>query len=220
MRISKTILGWGFVVLAILSAAATLGYRSIRKTCCTEELSNDQLRHLLRNAEDGNVAAMKRLFFFYAEGEDPVNEKLWLERAAAAGDAQAEEFMYDELFASKDVKQRERAVKYLIRAAEHGSPTAQLVLGESYRDGSGVPKNIAHARYCLRKSALSVNIASILASCDLALMQGNRNECEECLKLHAIGLVSLDRHSHVAKKLIGQRERITRKLNDLSRDSQ
>lgn len=214
MRISKATVFRGMAVLVILSVAAIFSYRSIRKTCCTEDFTEVQLQHLVSDAQGGNVTAMKRLYRFFAEGEDTATARYWLKRAADAGDAESELFMYDRLFASKNVKDKELGVRYLVRAAEHGEPTAQVVLGESYRDGSGVPKSIDHARYWLRRSALTGDEDGVLALCELALSQGDRKQCEECLKLDTQALTSLDRQSYLAKELVTQHEQIESRLRD------
>jgi TPR repeat protein len=186
----------------------------IRKNCCSEQLNERQVRELERAAANGDVPSMKRLFFFYDEAEEPAKAATWLRRAADAGDSEAELFMFNTLNGSKNTDQQRLALKYLHRAAEHGSSTAQATLGERYRDGVGVTRNVETAKYWLRRAARAGDPEAILALCDMAAAAHDIEQCRECLVLENHALTSLDQKSYVSLQLQEQRKRIGGILSD------
>lgn len=200
------------LISAALLLAALASYFLMRKDCCSEQLSDRQIRELEQAAANGNVPAMKRLFFFFEEAEDPARAAVWLKRAADAGDGEAELFMFSKLTGDKNPDRQRLALTYLHRAAEHGSSTAQATLGERYRDGTGVPKNVETARFWFRKSARAGDADAILALCDMAVAAHDVEQCRECLVLENQALTSLDPKSYYASQLREQRKRIDRIL--------
>ena len=136
-KIFSSKLFWVLAILAIVLALVMLVYFSAHTTCCTEELSEKQIVQISNDAEKGDIAAMKRLFFFFEERQmngDSEKADYWLKRAADAGDGQAGVFMYEKLIVSKNMEIRKQALNYLGNAAAHGNPTAQEILGKLHQN--------------------------------------------------------------------------------------
>lgn len=203
----------GLIFAALLLIALT-SYLMIRKDCCSEQLSEYQIGELERAAASGSVSAMKRLFFYYDEAEEPRKAAAWLKRAADAGDSEAEMLMFYSLNGTNDAGQKRLAMNYLYRAAEHGSSDAQTIVGEKYRDGAGVTRNIDTAKRWLEKAARAGDADAILALCDIAVSERDVEQCRRCLQLQNRALRSLHPKSYLASQLQEQRERISRILNE------
>ena len=204
-------IGWLFAAALLLAFAS---YFMIRKTCCSERLDEDEIRELERAATNGDVPAMKRLYRFFDEDEQPAVAEGWLKRAADAGDADAELHMFSRRDGSDDPAQKAIAMDYLHRSAEHGSSLAQSVLGERYRNGDGVTRNMATARSWFEKAARGGDIDGILALCDMAAAERDLQQCRECLVLQNRGLASVHPESYYATQLREQRERVQRVVDE------
>jgi TPR repeat protein len=189
-----------FVVLAF--------YFLVSKDCCSEQFSDQQVQELERAASSGSVPAMKQLFFFYDEAEQPSKAAAWLRRAADAGDSDAEFLLSHTLAGSNDAEQKRLGMIYLQRAAEHGSSSAQAALAERYRDGEGVAKNVETARFWFQRAARAGDTDAILALCDMAAADRDVVQCRECLVLESRALASLHPKSFMASQLQEQRARI------------
>ncbi|HEY2324007.1 MAG TPA: hypothetical protein VGJ82_14215 [Thermoanaerobaculia bacterium] len=183
-----------------------LGYRAIRKTCCSEELTPAQLQQLMLKAQSGDLASMKRLYLFFDEGEEPARAKYWLQRAADSGEPEAELLMYEQLSGSKVPKERTAAVEFLLSAARHGFPPAQEALREAYRDRED-PQN---AVLWLQRSAASGDRNAVLVLCDLALNYRDVRQCAKCIEMNRQALAGLGQQSELARSLLAQRDRLAR----------
>jgi TPR repeat protein len=170
------------------------------------------VRALITKADQGDTQAMKRLANHYFYADDESSGVHWTQRAADAGDAQAEYDMYYFLASSQVTRDKERAIEYLQRSAEHGYTSAQETLGTAYLRGVGVPKDEGRARFWLRKSALSGDLAGFQTLCDLALQRNDLAQCEECLRLSNDLLAKLHPNSFTAKEVLRQRALILERL--------
>jgi localization factor PodJL len=82
----------------------------------------------------------------YLEGRgvkaDQAKGTLWMDRAAAFGEARAQFYMGQAYAKGEGIKQDEtKAAARFTQAAEQGHAGAQYALGEAYSAGRGVPKN-------------------------------------------------------------------------------
>ncbi len=203
------------IISIVILAVVAFVYFSAHTTCCSEDISENQLQQTLNNAANGNLSAMKLLFYYYdnrREDGGAAKAEYWLKRAADEGDAESAFLFYGFLERHEDAMSRASAAKYLYLAAEHGSPIAQRILGKSYRDGAGVPRNLDLAESWLRKSAQAGENEGVLAFCDLALAGSDSQKLRECEKMDALALIKLDEQSALALDLSHQRERIASKL--------
>jgi len=207
-----------FKILAISLVVAAAGFYVLTNShtsCCTEQLSNAEISALTANAEKGDVASMKRLFLYFEdrqENGDEAKASYWTERAAKAGDAQAEFFMYDRLIGSDNSDMRQQAINYLKDAANRGDAEAQERLGELFLNGSGVPKSQDEAEHWFHLSAEAANVPAILTSCDLVLLKNKSDQLRECLKLNEIGTSQVKKMSNKAKLLAQQHDRLVTAL--------
>lgn len=183
--------------------------------CCSETLSRKEVSELERAASNGNVAAMMKLFNFYGGSDEPERGRVWLKRAADAGNSEAEMLMYSILNGDLDPEQRRLAIDYLHRSAKHGSVTAQGVLGRRFREGTGVPQDREKAKYWLRLAARARGVHSVdavLDLCDMALEEGDLEQCRECLSLDTEAISAVNPGSNYAGQIEQQRKRITEYL--------
>jgi len=130
------------IVVILIASIAAFIFLSARPTCCTETLSDEQIASISNDAKKGDVAAMKRLFFFFEERSmngDAEKSAYWLKHAADAGDGQAKVFMYEKLDTLKDPEAQRQAMKYLTDAANQGDQTAKEILDNLHRDASPLP---------------------------------------------------------------------------------
>ncbi len=94
----------------------------------------------------------------YLEGRgvkaDKAKGTLWMDRAAAFGEARAQFFMGQAYSSGTGIKQDEtKAVTFFTKAAVQGHAGAQHALGETYSAGRGVPKNLPWAARWYGKAA-------------------------------------------------------------------
>jgi len=209
MRHARLLLIGLVACTVVLAIALSL----IRKNCC-EQLGDDELRELERAASKGNVPAMKRLYIFFDEDGQTAKAEAWLRRAADTGDAEAE---YD-VWGRAGKAERAPLMHYLVRSAQHGSSFAQFTLGELYRDGVDVPKNISTAKYWLQKSARGGEPAGVLALCDLAAADRDLQQCRECIVLENRAIAALQQQSYYVTQLRDQQRRIQAVLNQPGAD--
>ncbi len=208
MKHTRFLLKIGLVAGAAAVLIAFAAHLLIRKNCC-EQLSDDALRELERSANKGSVPAMKRLYVFFDQDGQTAKAETWLRRAADTGDAEAE---YD-IWGRAVPAEKPSVMNYLVRSAQHGSSFAQFTLGELYRDGVDVPKNIDTARYWLQKSARGGEPAGVLALCDLAAADRDIPQCKECIVLENRAIASLQPKSYYVVQLRQQQKRIEAIVN-------
>jgi hypothetical protein len=200
---NKGVLNLLIILIGVLIANAGCN------NCCEERLSNREVAELERAANTGNIAAMKRLSAYFESNEDQAQAAVWRKRAADAGDSEAELAMYDGLKNDHDPRQRDLAIAYLQRSAEHGSSIGQWFLGRICHEGAGVPKDANKAKYWLRKAARSGNEEAIIYLCDIALSERDVVQCRECVDLANRAVASVKPGSYYSVHLEHQRKRIT-----------
>jgi len=116
----------------------------------------DKAQRALSNAsEKGNTAAMNSLAWSLGLRKGHESEALrWRERSAAAGDSYAlYKLARDRLEAAQDDASRAAAVAQLRRAVDLGVAAATVALGNAYRDGRGVEKDLAEGARLYRLGA-------------------------------------------------------------------
>lgn len=129
----RTIVTMAIGAAVITIAACLLLFLTAKPTCCTEDLTSNQIERISIAAKNGDVSAMKRLFFFFDERSmrgDSEKADFWLKMAADAGDGQAEVFMYYKLKDSGRAEARQQGIKYLIDAAKRGDESAKQIVVE------------------------------------------------------------------------------------------
>jgi TPR repeat protein len=103
---------------------------------------------LQRVANRGDPAAMGALGRLLTNGKrgnrDPLAAVLWLERSAAAGDADAAQQLGD-LYSKRDgiVPDDAKALGYYVQAARAGVPLAMASVGVFHTNGRGTDRNLA-----------------------------------------------------------------------------
>lgn len=136
-----SVVGGGLIVVILAVLIATFIFQFAHPTCCSENLSDKQIASIWNDAKNGDVAAMKRLFFFFEERSmngDAEKSAYWLKHAADAGDGQAKVFMYEKLNASTDPEAQREAMIYLADAANQGDQTAKEILDHLQGDSAAV----------------------------------------------------------------------------------
>ncbi|SEH71615.1 hypothetical protein SAMN05216228_1006163 [Rhizobium tibeticum] len=113
-------------------------------------LDKDPLDYLKAAADHGLGVAMSELSSLYSCGtgveKDRAKARVWLEKAAAAGNAASLLTLADEAFAKRTPDGDAAAVDYLVQAAKQGDVEAMMRVSRSYRDGRGTPKDAAAAK--------------------------------------------------------------------------
>jgi len=149
------------LIAIVVIASYTCGY-----------MASAQLEEWETQASLGDTKAMMELFFYYDENEQHAEAEAWVKRAAAKGDPQAAMFLYSEYIVNEDPAQKKLAMAYLIKAAEHGSPSAQEILSHAYKEGSAaLPKDPRRAQYWLRRSAFSGDADGVIELCNVAVAE-------------------------------------------------
>ncbi|WP_028744974.1 tetratricopeptide repeat protein [Rhizobium mesoamericanum] len=112
-------------------------------------LDKDPLTYLKAAADHGLGVAMSELSSLYSCGEgvekDRAKAHVWLEKAAAAGNAASLLTLADEASAKRTYDGNAIAFKFLMQAAEQGDVEAMMRVSLSYRDGRGTTKDAAAA---------------------------------------------------------------------------
>ena len=111
-------------------------------------------REILQSlAVAGHPRAQSLLGFLYLF-DNPEQARRWLERAANAGDRDAQ-FNLGNLYRNGRGGPVDygRALGWFVRAANAGDESAQLALGELYEEGLGVRADGAQARHWYEKAA-------------------------------------------------------------------
>jgi TPR repeat protein len=204
-----------YIGIVVVLAAVVGGLYTFSSNCCSEELTAAELASLHEMAERGNVDAMLELFAFHENRDESAISQAWLERAAKTGSSDADMFLYHRLISKRDPSSKRLATKHLMSAAERGKPSAQELLGSSYKEGkSGLPKNLERAKYWLRKSALAGDPDGVLELCNLALVERDRTQCAECLSLTTRAMSGVKQDSYLGKNIDLLRRRLARELGD------
>lgn len=106
-------------------------------------------------AEKGNADAMVKVGFFLHEGmgvkKDVAKAVEWLEKAKAAGNQNAEEFL--SISYRNGEGDPKMAFEHYLKLAEQGDAEAQYQLYNAYDDGNGVEQNAELAREWCKKAA-------------------------------------------------------------------
>jgi len=113
----------------------------------------------LKSAEKGNIYAQNNLGVMYDNGVDGVLENdiealKWYLKAAEQGYADAQynsALMYD-LGGKGVLEDDKKAVKWYRKLAQRGYANAQYNLGVMYQHGEGVTKDMAKAKYWIKKA--------------------------------------------------------------------
>ncbi len=132
-------------------------------------------------AEQGNPFAQNNLAFCYASGEgvpqDYSKMEYWFIKAEENGSEEA--FWSLGAKYSNIPQYYNKAVYYLRKAAEQGHCDAQNILGDMYRDGKGVKKDLTEARKWYK----------IAAENGSELAQENLNSLSRCTRCDGTGKV-------------------------------
>ncbi|MBZ9793057.1 sel1 repeat family protein [Rhizobium sp. 3T7] len=114
------------------------------------KLDKDPLTYLSAAADHGLGVAMSELSSLYFCGagveKDRAKARVWLEKAAAAGNAASLLTLADEASAKRTSDGNAAAAKFLTQAAEQGDVEAMMRVSLSYRDGQGTEKDAAAAK--------------------------------------------------------------------------
>ncbi len=148
--------------LLLALASIISGYAQNEKTATT--LSPKELRQLTKKADKGDLNSMVQLYRYYAneEHQDTLLLVKYLQRAADAGDAEAQTSMGASIMQgiyglSVDT---DRALYYTRKAANQGYNSAIYNLGLFYFNGEGVEKDIDKASSYFKQAAMQGNAAA------------------------------------------------------------
>ncbi|WP_431323907.1 tetratricopeptide repeat protein [Rhizobium sp. YTU87027] len=113
------------------------------------KLDKDPLTYLKAAADGGLGIAMSELSSLYFCGtgveKDRAEARVWLEKAATAGNAASLLTLADEAFSKRTSDGNAAALQFLTQAAEQGNVEAMMRVSLSYRDGRGTAKDAAAA---------------------------------------------------------------------------
>lgn len=183
----KVIMFLYIALVAIVIVGVILKFFLIN--CCESRLSDKDLARFERSAQEGNLESIKKLRFHFEDQEKFDKAFIWLERGASLGDPQSEYHLADILLRKENSRDRERGIKYLTSAAIHGEPTAQTVLGENYRDGRIVHKDLALAIHWLKEATKSGSSDGAIMLVDILISKArSQEEYFECLYWNSKGL--------------------------------
>jgi TPR repeat protein len=119
-------------------------------------------------AERGDGEACWCLYLYYYDRKDSTKSDYWLQKGANYGYARAQANWSAHLIYGDSPKKKAEGIKFLIKAAEQNLWSAQAELGNLYRDGEEVPRDIKKSIYWYRKAAKNAdpdamfNLAEIL----------------------------------------------------------
>jgi hypothetical protein len=144
-----------------LTAARVIatGLLALLLGCAAEEpLRDAPLAGLIRQAESGDVAAMKRLAVAYQAGvgaqRNAAEAVRWTRMAAERGEADACNNLGVWHLNGVGVERNfAEALKWFRRSADHGNPGGQYWLGVMYENGYGVARDLGEAKTWYRRAA-------------------------------------------------------------------
>lgn len=124
--------------------------KTTREKKLTSKEIDELIETLKKKTEKGNLAAIKTLGKFYANGvlvKQDLNQAFHLYTLAAnQNDAEAEAELGKFYMAGEVVNQDfAKALQLFEKAAHQQEPNAQLILGNLYEHGTGVPQNYSKA---------------------------------------------------------------------------
>jgi TonB family protein len=146
---------------------------------------------LHKAADAGVVRALAALAWAYQTGNgverDPDEALRLLRQGAELDDLAAVQGLGIELYRSQSPRDHEEAVPLLQKAADKGWPPAQTLLGKAYREGRGVPADVALGTEWVRKAAAQSHVeAQFLMAEMLEQGSGVRKDDAEALRLYEL----------------------------------
>lgn len=200
------------VTLLIVVLLAMLFFKPT--SCCSEDISSDELKIINKAAEGGDVKAMMRLYYFHGDNGDGDEARRWLTLAANMNDANAQDQLSYILLLSNKPEDTANGLRYLQSAAKAGLPVAQEGLGRRLRDGDGIPQDTMQAEYWYRKASDAGSPQAMLALANLLIGKNITQErLSEALRWNSVALSSsqIKKGSFTEKELLAQRVLILKK---------
>lgn len=122
------------------------------------------LAAIRKAAEQGDAASQHKLGVAYVNGqgvpEDPAQGMNWLRKALAQGHAETQ--LWFGLLLYQSGQDYSQAAELFRKAADQGEPDAQVMLGDSYHRGRGMPQDYTQSAYWYRKAAEQGNVSGQL----------------------------------------------------------
>jgi TPR repeat protein len=132
--------------------ATTPDYQALMKAAFNGDAP--ALAQLQAAALSGNAAAQNDLGYYYYLENQYTNAFYWFQKAAVAGEPQAEGRLGDCFSYGQGVGQNDAAAAYCYRkAAQNGDVHGEYKLGQIYEQGRGVNQDYLQAASCYRKAA-------------------------------------------------------------------
>jgi TPR repeat protein len=177
-------------------------------------LKGSQVDKLTRAAANGDAEACWALYLYYVEDDE--KNAYWLRKAVEYGRLRAFTHLASRL-QTQGREGRLKALDLLSKAAEQNFADAQGELGEWYRDGKMVTKDLDTAEYWLRRAATNGALTSMR---DIAKLLVNTHQeyrsLVEAYTWTVVLSVRAPQNSGYAKDAGYIRDDITKKAKDLS----
>jgi TPR repeat protein len=135
------------ILLIILLVAGVIAYTIY------DPFNRQYVSKLEQFAKQGDGEASWCLYLYYYDRKDSPKADYWLQKGATAGYARAQANWAAHLIYADTPKEKAAGINFLIKAAEQNLWSAQAQLGNLYRDGEEVPRDIKKSIYWYRRAA-------------------------------------------------------------------
>jgi hypothetical protein len=127
-------------------------------------------------AESGDGEACWCLYLYYYDRKDSKKADYWLQKGANAGYARAQDNWSAHLIYDDSLKKKAEGIKFLIKAAEQNLWSAQAQLGNLYRDGEEVLRDIKKSIYWYRRAAKNGHPSSMFNLAEMLIANQKDND--------------------------------------------
>jgi TPR repeat protein len=173
-------------------------------------LSDNEIDELAAKAEKGdlNAARLIESHYMYCV-EDPKMARVWTEKLASLGDAEAWYHLYSDDRTSNDANTKKKAFAELVKSGEGGYGFAQMTIATKYFTGDEVNKDHAQGEVWLRRAAQASN-SDAMRSMSILLLAKERtkNSIIEAYRLSRHAQRVVDEQSVAGRSAMRQAETI------------
>lgn len=179
--------------------------------------TESEAQKLTVKATAGNGKACFCLSLYYFLDD---NKRLyWLKKGVEYGDDEAEFFMSEKYMYSFFWFRRKAGLVLLIKSAAKGNENAQMSLGDLYKKGELVNKDLKQAEYWYRMSAMSSGESSMVRLAELIME--NTNDTPRLIEAYSWTILAMNRSKGfpgLARMAEELQEQIIVKVKKLSYD--
>jgi len=183
---------------------------------CGYRLSSIEVRELTPLAEQGDIDACSRLRFHYSDADQDERAHYWLRKGATYGDPNAQVVLFELLTGYRNPQYYKEALVWLKKAAINHYPPAQLRMGELYKVGGIVDRDLNKAEYWFQKGANNGYRRSMLYLSELITERAKTiRELIEAYKWTMIALSQVELQTPFGREVSQQQEITMKKVGAL-----